>query len=393
MLLGIKTVEPSSFKCMKPYLTYTPEELACDEGFLNWVKYPEQHPQLESFWRQWLSEHPEKQSLVNDARDLVLAVLADDQFFPDTTKQGALWTKIQASANLAPRGNVIPLWRRWYSQAAVIALCLALAWVMIRKPVSLLAETTPQQTDTRFVKQVNNSDLPQTLILSDGTAIILQPQTVLQYPGVFAKDRREVSLSGEAFFDVARDTERPFLVHAGEVTTRVLGTSFTIRNLEDENNVLIQVKTGKVSVFMAGERTRPTTVAEPNVEGVVLMPNQQVVYEKEAMKMTKSLVEDPTVLIPPQSQNFEFADAPIKEVFKVIEEAYGVDIVFDEELMSSCYLNASLDDVPLYDKLKLICRGINATYEIMDSHIIIYGKGCRADIIETESQTETQSSL
>ena len=109
------------------------------------------------------------------------------------------------------------------------------------------------------------------------------------------------------------------------------------------------------------------------------MPNQQVVYERIPMKMTKSLVENPTVLIPLAKQSFEFEDAPIKEVFTAIEEAYGVEIVFDEEALSSCYLNASLDDVPLYDKLKLICRGINTTYEIMDSHIIIYGKGCHED--------------
>ena len=97
--------------------------------------------------------------------------------------------------------------------------------------------------------------------------------------------------------------------------------------------------------------------------------------------MTKSLVENPAVLMPPARRNFEFADAPISEVFEAIEEAYGVEIVFDEQALASCYLNASLDDVALYDKLKLICRGINASYEIMDSHIIIYGKGCREEIV------------
>jgi ferric-dicitrate binding protein FerR (iron transport regulator) len=194
---------------------------------------------------------------------------------------------------------------------------------------------------------------------------------------MFAADVRQVSLIGEAFFHVTRDPQRPFLVQSGEITTRVLGTSFTVRNVDGEDNVVVQVKTGKVSVFMATERSQPSSVSDQKVDGVVLMPNQQVLYDKAAMKMTKSLVENPSVLVPPHRQNFEFADAPIREVFEAIEQAYGVHIVFDEEALASCYLNASLDDVVLYDKLRLICKAINATYEIMDSHIIVYGKGCR----------------
>jgi hypothetical protein len=137
--------------------------------------------------------------------------------------------------------------------------------------------------------------------------------------------------------------------------------------------VLIQVMTGQVSVFKDNSDKQS---ADKKIEGVVLMPNQQVIYERQQMKMTKSLVENPSVLKPVNQMEFEFVDAPVKEVFESIEESYGIDIVYDEELLANCYLNASLDDVPLYDKLKLICKGINATYEIMDAHIIIYGKGC-----------------
>jgi len=115
-----------------------------------------------------------------------------------------------------------------------------------------------------------------------------------------------------------------------------------------------------------------------------------VVFEKSAMKMTKSLVENPAVVTPPRRRNFEFVDTPIGEVFRSIEEAYGVQIVFDEEILASCYLNASLDDVPLYDKLKLICKGINASYEIIDSHIIIYGTGCREEIDEETDNPKPQ---
>lgn len=368
---------------MKPYLTYTAEDLASDEDFLRWVKHPERYPDLESFWKEWLSRHPEKQELVEEARCLVLAVLADDQFFPGAIKQKEIWDRIQASTDTGSSDGVVPLWHRWYSRAAVFILCLCVAWWAIERNNAAI-NTELQPAEVQFVTHVNNADLPQTIVLGDGTSIVLQPHGILKYPQTFAADLREVTLKGEAFFQVTRDSQRPFLVQSGEITTRVLGTSFTVRNVDGEDNVLVQVKTGKVSVFKAGEKSEQSPLSDQKVDGVVLMPNQQVLYEKTAMKMTKSLVENPSVLVPPQRENFAFADAPIKEVFETIEEAYGVEIVYDEQVFASCYLNASLDDVALYDKLRLICKAINATYEIMDSHIIVYGKGCLKD---TETQT------
>jgi ferric-dicitrate binding protein FerR (iron transport regulator) len=365
---------------MKPYLTYTAEDLACDEDFLNWVKSPESQPHLASFWGQWLSEHPDRQELVDEARCLVLAVLAEDEYFPNDFKQQAVWNRIQISANLPLSAVVIPLWKRWYSRAAVAIFCLSLGWLVYGRTNPEVAETKTGLTETLFAKHVNNAESAQTIVLSDGTSITMQPHAVLEYPETFATDVREVSLAGEAFFEVKHDSDRPFLVRSGDIMTRVLGTSFTVRNVDEEKNVVVKVRTGKVSVFMASERLRPDLAVEKNVDGVVLMPNQQVLYEKDAMKMSKSLVENPSVLIPLNRQNFEFVDAPLDQVFQAIEEAYGVEIVFDEAAMSSCYLNASLDEVPLYDKLKLICKGVNASYEIMDSHIIIYGKGCHEDI-------------
>ena len=364
---------------MKPYLNFSAEDFACDDDFLNWVKHPEGYPHLESFWVHWLSEHPEKQEIVEEARNLVLAVLADDQHFPDAQKQGEIWDRIQKSTDLASFEKVVPLWKRWYSRAAVLLFSLAVAWWGIDRSTVVDFDDKHQAVETHFVKHVNNADLAQTIVLSDGTSILLQPHGVLEYPAAFAADVREVVLTGEAFFQVARDPDRPFLVQSGDIITRVLGTSFSVRNVDGDGNVLVQVKTGKVSVFMATERADPLEVSDKKVEGVVLMPNQQVLYEKEAMKMTKSLVENPSVLVPPRRQNFEFSDTPIKEVFEAIEEAYGVEIVFDEQAFVSCFLNASLDDVMLHDKLRLICKAINATYEIMDSHIIVYGKGCREE--------------
>ena len=363
---------------MKPYSTFSAEDFACDDDFLKWVKYPDRYPHLQMFWGNWLRENPHRKEIIDEARCLVLAVALEAPYLPSENKQIEVWQKIVSSAQM-PSARHPPI-LRWYSRAAVFLLALAAGWYALDFRPEQVAATFVEDSDPGFVKHINNAEVPKTIILSDGTSIVLQPRSILEYPRTFSPDSREVSLTGQAFFEVTRDPGRPFLVQAGDIVTRVLGTSFTVRNVEAEDNVLVQVKTGKVSVFRVSEKTRKTAHTDESIDGVVLMPNQQVLYERVEMKMTKSLVENPDVLIPLARREFEFVDAPIKEVFESIEQAYGVDIVFDEEVLASCYLNASLTDVALYDKLNLICRGINTTYEIIDSHIIIYGKGCMEDI-------------
>jgi transmembrane sensor len=373
--------KPLSAVFMKQYLTFNAADFAQDEEFLKWVKYPECYPLLRERWLKFMRENPQKREEIEEARLMILAVVKEKQFIPDERTHREVWNRVQESiGEMEDAPERVMLWQRWYSKAAVVLMILGVGWFLLRLP-----ESAPQLADAQMEeavpleKYINNAALPKTIVLSDGTSIVLQPYSVLEYPQTFKSDVREVYLTGEGFFEVKRDVNRPFMVHAHDIVTRVLGTSFTVRNYEGEKNVLVQVKTGKVSVF----KEKKKFTEDGNVEGVVLMPNQQVVYERDEMKMTKSLVENPSVLIPLVKQEFEFTDTPVREVFRIIEEAYGVDIVYDEEVLANCYLNASLDDVPLYDKLKLICKGINTTYEIIDSHIIIYGKGCGDPVTDT----------
>ena len=364
----------------KEYSDFTAIDFARDIEFLKWVKYPYDDETRMTFWEDWLEQHPYKKEEVDEAKELIFAVL-EQKYIPGDALQREVWNRINgtlAKDAVELKNNDkkrVVIWRTWMTKAACVTILLGVSffgWKFYREPQLQSLDNTPSN-EKGLVLYENYNSSAKTIVLSDGTSILLQPNSSLRYPKLFKPDLREVYLTGEAFFEVKKDPSRPFIVHANELVTRVLGTSFTIRNF-NQQDVLICVKTGKVSVFK--EKDLRQESKEKPVEGVVLTANQQVVYEREEMKLTKSLVENPVVLVPLAKLDFEFTDTPIKEVFRLIENAYGVDIVYDEEALSTCYLNASLSDVPLYDKLKLICAGINATYEMMDSHIIIYGKGC-----------------
>ena len=361
------------------YSTYTAEDFACDEDFLKWVKYGTVYPETNAFWQNWLLENPQKKEVVEEARNMILAVLRERQYIPGREKEKEVWKKINASIQLGERRGKRHFYRWSGKAAAVILLAVMVGWFFGRNGRSEISAPVLQASESLYISEANDGQVPRTILLNDGTSVVLDPGSVLKYPQLFKPDIREVFLSGQAFFEVAHDASRPFLVQAGDIITRVLGTSFTVRNYEGENSVLVQVKTGKVSVFRTEEKKSSFARGERVVDGVVLMPNQQVLYEREGRTMTKSLVQNPAMLLPLETKAFEFVDTPVKDVFAAIEAAYGVDIVFDEQALSACYLNASLGDVTLYEKLKLICKGIDDTYEVIDSHIIIYGRGCSAE--------------
>lgn len=363
----------------KNYFSYTATDFARDADFLKWVKYPNENPGCTTFWEKWLKENPSKREEVEDARQLIFAVL-EYNYLPSDEKEAEIWSQIRTTLHMDNQPVVIKEAGRkvrtlFWVKSAAAAIFLVVAtfgttYFLTGRNTELPIALEPKPV---FIKEENRSSSPRTVVLNDGTSIILQPQSFIQVPKDFIGDQREVYLTGEAFFEVKRDPTKPFLVHTNEIVTRVLGTSFNVRGFENEN-VTVRVKTGKVSVFKAKDKKGPAD--GDAVEGVVLSPNQQVVYDREKMRLLKSLIEDPVVLGKKPRYHFEFKDEPIKNVFTEIEEAYGVDIVYDAEALANCRLNASITDVPLYDKLRLICKAINAEYELLDSQIVVYGKGC-----------------
>jgi ferric-dicitrate binding protein FerR (iron transport regulator) len=363
---------------MKGYKDFSAVDFAQDEKFLLWVRYPERDPELKEFWSSFLMNHPEKLAEINEARDLILAVVNEPTHAATAEEGQQLFNRIKQSIaenDDDATTNVSAQSFSWFKIAAVLTACIAVAagYFFVHnwsKPEHMFSH------DKKFIKEINNGDKARQIILVDGTSITLQPKSVLYYPETFDNNVRDVKLEGEAFFNVMKDANRPFMVYAEQLVTKVLGTSFTIRAFDDENTLLVQVKTGKVSVFSEEDLQTNQAKLDNQLSGIILTPNQQVVFSKEDSRMTRSLVDNPTIISPDLNKSFTFSDAPLTKVFEQLETAYGIDIVYDEELMGRCLLNASLDSLSLYDKMRLICKGFNADYQILDSRIVVSGKGC-----------------
>ncbi|MDF7819870.1 FecR domain-containing protein [Runella sp. MFBS21] len=353
-----------------------------DTHFRQWVYQPD--ADSDSFWEEYQQKYPEKKQELAIARQLLLNLQQQVQSgFSTKAVEDAVFQNIQQELETKPivSTQLFPHWVRWAAAAAVVLL--GITWVFwSQKPTHYLSyEINRQQSQNTLVEKSNLTSKPFVVSLADGSSVLLSPQSKISYCEDFdTHDKREVFLSGEAFFEVAKNAQKPFYVYANELVTKVLGTSFNVRAFPEDKNVVVKVHTGRVAVAVADKIADKQKITARELDGIVLLPNQQAVLSRDEFRLVKSLVENPSLLSSNTpislSHSFEFESARASDVFKAVEEAYGIDIVFDEEVFANCLFTANLTDEPLYEKLNIICKSIEASYQILDAQIIISGKGC-----------------
>lgn len=364
------------------YSQFTTSNFIEDANFRRWV----QNPTTESaaFWEDFIQNHPQKKEEIIVARNLLLTLEAQvERGFSTKANEDRVFQQIQQQIGEQQEVPIrrLPVWIRWAAAASVV---LVMSWWLFNRPTStikLTYEVNRKQSEVALLEKVNDTSKSILVTLADGSSIFLSPKSKISYAKTFNEgSKREVYLSGEAFFEVAKNPNKPFFVYANELVTKVLGTSFNVRAFPEDKNVEVKVRTGRVAVAVAQKISNQQSISTREVEGIVLLPNQQAVLSRQEIRLVKSLVENPTLLSTttptPMRHSFVFEAAQASDVFNMIEQAYGIDIVFDEEVFSKCQFTANLTDESLYEKLDIICKSIEANYQILDAQIIISGKGC-----------------
>jgi len=294
------------------------------------------------------------------------------------TLRAELWTRIAQQTDLeTPVLPLQPTPTPWYTGAparwaAAAALALGLGVAGLRQlPTPWVAPSTVAVTHTSTEWEVRTA--PGRLTLPDGSTVVLAAHSRLRYPRQFAGARRQVFLSGEAKFDVFHNSKQPFEVYTKQMLTTVLGTSFTVQAYAGQPNTRVQVLRGKVRVQPRQVATAPK-VATP--AAVVLLPNQQAVYVPAAHELHKDLVARPALLTPPSTRTFD--DRPVPEVIATLEQAYGVQILYDQAALAHCTVSIVLQNDQLFDNLNLLCKTLGATYELTDAHVQLHSRGCKS---------------
>lgn len=365
------------------YSRFRVEDFVADDYFLQWIR--QNDPEAEKFWHLFVSLHPETKPKIDQARALVLKLEHATGNFEVADRQVEnVWKGIQDRIDMSEKPErakrFYHLFYRIAASVAVTVLFVSIGYHSQKESVQNGGVFESVQSSSEgFIEEVNTTDKLVRIYLADGSTIELAKNSRVRYRKNYdGQASRNIFLSGEAFFNVAKNARQPFIVHANEVVTKVLGTSFTVRAYGDDKNITVAVKSGTVSVFSPKKVSATSDDVRAAVEGVILLANQQVVYQRDQKSFEKTLVEAPAILSQSvNSSNFTFENASIPEVFRVLQNAYGIEIIFDEDVMKTCFITAPLGSEPLFEKLRIICRTIGATYEIIDTRVVINSSGCQ----------------
>lgn len=171
------------------------------------------------------------------------------------------------------------------------------------------------------------------LLLPDSTVVFLNGGTTLKYDASLQHNiNREVFLSGEAYFKVAKNVDKPFIVHTGDLSVKVLGTTFNVASYPEDEEIKVSLVEGRVNVFTTSEKEK----------NVLLSPNQQAVYNKENKELSMKKV-DASAQVAWTTGRLVFVNERLFDILKTIGKKYDIQMLIQSQKVYTEYFSGSID--------------------------------------------------
>lgn len=305
------------------------------------VKYicNEVNDQEKSMVESWLNQSAENYDELEELQKMLLKVdttLKVKRFDTETAWQN-VHSKITQSqkAVIQLRKKRKEALLRFYKYAAVILIAILVGSVGFYLGFKNQTKVVYGELISANDQVVNEYTLP------DGTIVALNSNSQLTFPKHFNDNIREVTISGEAFFDVTPNPEKPFVIHAGNAQVKVLGTSFNVCAYPETETVEVVVKTGKVQVLNRNMEAELSPINE-----VFLTPGEKGTLYLKRNLLEKSENRNPNYLAW-KTHDFIFEETPLNEVIQCLEKVYHVKIIVAEPELNNLLLNARFDKKPV----------------------------------------------
>lgn len=297
--------------------------LLANPEFVRWVKHPDK--QLDIYWNNWIEGHPEATKDILKAKAIVLA-FQEQKVVPVAGKKEALLRKIVTSEDSVKRCSASmahirkerssSLWDRtsqWNKVAAILFAVLIFSGLYQFYTYEPAPVNVPEIPPPVWITKTTSPGEKLMVKLTDGSTIWLNAGSMLRFPEVFDSHKREIEIAGEAYFEIIRDENRPMQVRSGELTTYVLGTSFTI-NTEDRQRQRVSLISGKVKI-----QNRRID------QSIALKPGEQLAYDQRtgAHEVRKFDIAD---VLAWKDGILLFRDASFRQVVLALERWYGVQM-------------------------------------------------------------------
>ena len=257
----------------------------------------------------------------------------------------------QPAVERTPGKTLVPAWARW---AAMICIPICIAFFTY----NILSIS---DTDTRspFIVKADKGD-KATVVLPDGTDVILNSASQLSYLRDFGKNERRVQLDGEGYFQVAHDTRRTFIVQVGELEVKVLGTVFNVCAYNNEQDVTVVLLEGKVGV-------------QTPSSSLIMKPGEKMNYNKSSHKLTTEKVY-PEDYVTWTKGSLYFQNESLDNIMKALSRAYDVTIRIDSPRIAEERFTGTIPGGGIQNALNIIMLTSPFRYEVKDSVIVLKEK-------------------
>ncbi|MDR6782120.1 transmembrane sensor [Pedobacter africanus] len=323
-----------------------------------------------AYWEDYIKAHPEQEATINEAKRLY--IILSGQKKPLNQQLDLLKNDVKPEVE----ENTVPL-RRTYTWLKIAAVLLFVSGLVLVYRANLVQEKFIPNLVTNY--HTNGAERKK-ITLPDGTVILLNAKSSIRLNKKFNIDNREVTLVGEAYFDVTHDKNRPFKVLTSDFNINVLGTIFNVKAYPDEPTSEAVLIKGVIVMEGAGS----------NGNSITLKPSQKVTFYKNlpeppAIKPMKAQVKHPeitinsytkksdsTVVEMAWTQNrLEIQDQSFMELKKTLERWYNVEITFKNKEIEKYQFTATFQDESLTEVLYALQCAEFFKYEIKGNQVII----------------------
>ncbi len=255
------------------------------------------------------------------------------------------WMRFQHRvAQQAPVKQINNQRRVFLRMAAAVLLLIAGSWITY-----LIYNPTAETLTVAATQSILTDTLP------DASVVTLNKNSSISYSSSFSGKERRVKLKGEAFFNVTPDKKKPFLIDVEDVTVKVVGTSFNVKNKNGKTEVIVE--TGIVQVMYKNKVTE-------------LKPGEKLLIGEVDSTVTKEKVND-HLYNHYRTREFECDGTPLWKVVEVLNEAYDTNIVIERQVAKQLQLTTTFNNNSLESILDIICQTFNLTVEKQGDRIVL----------------------
>jgi ferric-dicitrate binding protein FerR (iron transport regulator) len=201
------------------------------------------------------------------------------------------------------------------------------------------------------IETVANANEARYIQLPDGSSVILNAGSTLEFPESFNEKVREVYLAGEGYFDITHDPSREFIVHTGKLKTTVLGTAFNIQAYSGQGNITVTVTRGKVRV------------SDDKKDFGIVNPNEQITFDS-GHNFERQVITDSHTVTAWMEKDIYFNDVTLQQVVDQLEKRFGKEIEITNDQIKNCRFTATfIKGEDIEQMLRIICEFNGAAFE------------------------------